>query len=289
MKHSELVEFTKKYLMDNQVADYNSDAFLLLEHIFGISRAEYFLKMSEDIEVSEKISEYKKCLEMRALGKPLQYITGTQDFMGLTFIVNENVLIPRYDTEILVENVLKKLKAYDKSEDNVRVCDMCTGSGCIGISIAKLGNVNDVICVDISKDALKVARENAKVNETSYIKFIEGDLFTAFDDKKSQIFDFIVSNPPYIRTEEIDELMREVRLHEPKLALDGDSDGLKFYNIITKEAASHLYEGGWLMYEIGYDQGEDVSNLMKENGFADVEVIKDLAGLDRVVIGRRCC
>ena len=286
MNYSELLEYAKKYLMENDIADYNSDPYLLLEYVFGITKTEYILKKTEKISDEEKITEYKKYLEMRAAGKPLQYITGTQDFMGLTFKVNENVLIPRYDTEILVDEALKKIKAYDKS--NISVCDMCTGSGCIGISIAKLGKVNDVTCVDISVDALEVAKENASANQVSNIGFVNSDLFTAFDEAENAVkFDFIISNPPYIRSDEIEGLMREVRLHEPRLALDGDDDGLKFYNIITKEAAKRLYDGGWLLYEIGCDQGNSVSELMKKSGFVDVQIIKDLAGLDRVVLGKK--
>lgn len=285
MKYNELVDFAKKYLEEKGVFDYHSDTFLLLEYVFGISKTEYFLKMSEDIQDTDKIDIYIGCLEVRANGKPLQYITGTQDFMGFSFKVSEAVLIPRYDTEILVENVLNTLKEYTVNGDDVRVCDMCTGSGCIGISIAKLGNIKDVTCVDISKEALEIARENADLNNVSNIKFVHSNLFTEISaDKK---FDFIVSNPPYIKTMDIEDLMDEVRLHEPRLALDGDSDGLKFYNKITREAVLYLKNGGWLMYEIGYDQGEEVNNIMKENGFADVKVIKDLAGLDRVVIGRK--
>ncbi len=288
MKYSELIEFAKKYLMENDIADYSSDAYLLLEFVFGITRTNYFLKMNEIVEEEEKLQQYKNYLEIRASGRPLQYITGTQDFMGLTFKVNENVLIPRYDTEVLVEKVLEKLKSYEKASGTIRVCDMCTGSGCIGISIARLGKVEDVTCVDISKEALEVAKGNAEVNNVRNIHFVNSNLFEAFPKNENDVkFDFIVSNPPYIRTDEIEGLMREVRLHEPRLALDGDHDGLKFYNIITKEAVSRLHKGGWLMYEIGYDQGEQVSESMKENGFADVEVIKDLAGLDRVVIGRK--
>ncbi len=286
MNYSELLEYAKNYLMENGVADYNSDGWLFLEYVFGVSRAEYFLKMNELVEDEEKLQQYKAYLEMRASGKPLQYITGTQDFMGLTFKVNENVLIPRYDTEVLVDEALKKIKAYDKPD--IRVCDMCTGSGCIGISIAKLGNVEDVTCVDISKAALEVAKENAKANDVANINFVNSDLFEAFEKWENAIkFDFIISNPPYIRSDEIEGLMREVRLHEPRLALDGDDDGLKFYNIITKEAVSHLNNGGWLMYEIGCDQGEEVSELMRNSGFVQIRVIKDLAGLDRVVIGRK--
>ncbi|MBP3338433.1 MAG: peptide chain release factor N(5)-glutamine methyltransferase [Lachnospiraceae bacterium] len=285
MNYSELFDYAKNYLIDNDIADYNSDSYLLLEYVFGISKTDFFLKKNENVD-DIKLEEFKNYLKERASGKPLQYITGTQDFMGLTFKVNENVLIPRYDTEILVDTALKVLKTYDKS--SIRVCDMCTGSGCIGISIAKLGNISDVTCVDISKAALEVAKENANINDANNIHFVNSDLFEAFDEGENAVkFDFIISNPPYIRSDEIEGLMREVRLHEPRLALDGDDDGLKFYNIITKEAAKRLYDGGWLLYEIGCDQGISVSELMKESGFTEVKVIKDLAGLDRVVIGKK--
>ena len=285
MNYRELLDYAKKYLMENDVADYNSDAYLFFEYVFGISKTEFFLKMNEKIDDEGKIAKYKDCLNMRALGKPLQYITGTQNFMGLTFKVDENVLIPRYDTEILVDLALKKIKTYHKSD--IRVCDMCTGSGCIGISIAKLGNLSDVTCVDISAAAIKVAKENAMANGVPHINFVNSDLFAEFDEDINAVkYDFIISNPPYIRTDEIEGLMREVRLHEPRLALDGDDDGMKFYNIITREAVNRLCHGGWLMYEIGCDQGISVSELMKASGFTEVQVIKDLAGLDRVVLGR---
>ncbi len=284
MKYSQLIEFAKKYLMENNISDYDIDAYLLLEYVFGMTKMDYFMKMNEIIDDEEKLNQYKKYLEIRAAGKPLQYITGIQDFMGLTFKVSEAVLIPRYDTEILVDKVLRKIKEYPKNNLELRICDMCTGSGCIGISIAKLGDVKDVTCVDISKDALEVAKVNAVSNGVEYIKFVQSDLFSQLEENVK--FDFIVSNPPYIKTAEIDGLMKEVRMFEPTLALDGDIDGLKFYNIITKEAASRLHNGGWLMYEIGCEQGVEVSELMKAAGFVDVEVIKDLAGLDRVVIGR---
>lgn len=284
MKYSQLIEFAKKYLMENNISDYDIDAYLLLEYVFGMTKMDYFMKMNEIIDDEEKLNQYKKYLEVRAAGKPLQYITGIQDFMGLTFKVSEAVLIPRYDTEILVDKVLRKIKEYPKNNLELRICDMCTGSGCIGISIAKLGKTTDVTCVDISKDALEVAKKNAVSNGVEYIKFVQSDLFSQLEENVK--FDFIVSNPPYIKTAEIDGLMKEVRMFEPTLALDGDIDGLKFYNIITKEAASRLHNGGWLMYEIGCEQGVEVSELMKAAGFVDVEVIKDLAGLDRVVIGR---
>lgn len=288
MKYSELIEFAKNYLMNENISDYDTDVFLLMEFVFGMSRTDYFLKMSDIISDEDKLSEYKKLLEIRAEGKPLQYITGHQEFMGLDFKVNENVLIPRYDTEILVETVQKMIEEYliqnhrgIRQNKDISMLDMCTGSGCIGISIAKLCNLKNVTCVDISKEALAVAEVNAASNAASFIKFVNSDLFANIKGK----YDFIVSNPPYIRTDEIAGLMREVKAFEPKLALDGDVDGLKFYKKITEEAVRHLNSGGWLMYEIGCEQGVKVSELMKENGFANVEVIKDLAGLDRVVIG----
>ena len=196
--------------------------------------------------------------------------------MGLEFGVNEYVLVPRQDTEILVESVL------DILEGGMEVLDMCTGSGCILISLLKLCSFADVrgVGADVSEHALKVACENAEKLGVD-VKFLHSDLFSNVEGK----YDVIVSNPPYIRTAVIEELKEEVKLHDPFIALDGKEDGLYFYRRIVDESTNHLKKGGKLYFEIGYDQGEDVSRLMREAGFADVTVKKDLAGLDRVVFG----
>ena len=188
--------------------------------------------------------------------------------------MNEHVLIPRFDTEILVEEVMKEL------HDGFSILDMCTGSGCILLSLLKYSNNCSGVGVDISENALAVAKENQKRLGLD-ASFVQSDLFEQITGK----YDIIVSNPPYIRSDVIPTLMEEVRLHEPVLALDGTEDGLFFYRKIVKESTDYLNGGGWLFFEIGYDQGEAVKKLMEENGFKNVKVVKDYAGLDRVVLG----
>lgn len=282
MTYRELLQKGEAILKDKEIADYKIDAFLLMEYVFNINRTSYITKGFNDIsEEQSYIDRYLECINLRSTHIPLQHITNEQEFMGLGFFVNENVLIPRQDTEVLVEKTMDIVKSYECN--SVRVLDMCTGSGCIAISLAKLLNLKDVSAVDLSNKALEVARKNAKFHKVD-IEFFESDLFTAITDRK---FDIIVSNPPYIRPEVIRTLMEEVRDHEPMMALDGSEDGLKFYREITSNAKTALQDGGYLLYEIGYDQGNEVRAIMENNGFDDIEVIKDLAGLDRVVKGRK--
>ena len=265
------------------------DARLLLEDICHTNRND--LLVHGDREVSpEDEAKYLEWIDKRATRIPLQHITGVQEFMGLEFEVNEHVLIPRQDTEILVEEILKDL------HDGTMILDMCTGSGCILISLLQFSNDCEGVGVDISAEALAVAKRNAsrllaEKNDDTSFSFIESDLFdklygTDGDGIKAKSFDIIVSNPPYIRSDVITTLMDEVRLHEPIGALDGTADGLFFYREITDQSKDFLKNGGKLFYEIGYDQGEAVKNIMEIAGFLDVKMIKDFAGLDRVVYGR---
>lgn len=263
-------EEASKKLQEQDIPDAKLDAWYLLEQVSGLTRAEYFLHQEEEME-EEAYIELERLLKLRMNHIPLQQITGNQEFMGLPFRVNEHVLIPRQDTEILVEEVLKVSK--DKS-----VLDMCTGSGCIIISIAKLGKIKAAVAADISTEALLVAKENARENEAP-VQFVKSDMF----EEIHQTFDIIVSNPPYIKTAEIQKLMPEVKEHEPYIALDGDTDGLKFYRIIAEKAGEFLNKDGYLFLEIGYDQGEAVKELLSLNGFNDIRILKDLAGLDRVI------
>ncbi len=252
------------------------DARLLLEYVCGTNRND--LLVHGDREVTPQMQEqYFAYISRRQSRIPLQHITGVQEFMGLEFAVNEHVLIPRQDTEILVETVMKD--EYDGS----RILDMCTGSGCILISLLHFSNWCEGVGVDISREALQVAGENAKrlLAQEKRPTFIESDLF----EKVDGIFDIIVSNPPYIRTAVIETLMPEVRKHEPMQALDGFEDGLFFYRKIVEKAPMYLNKGGRLYFEIGHDQGTEVSALMTDAGFGQVRVIKDYAGLDRVVSG----
>ncbi len=254
------------------------DAWYLLEYETGVSRAMFFTDPDREIE-KEQAEHYQKDIETRVGRIPLQHITGEQEFMGLNFKVNEHVLIPRQDTETLVEEALKKIRP------DMQILDMCTGSGCILESILKFAerkgiHMSGTGC-DISKEALKVAKENDSRLQTNAM-FIQSDLFEHITEK----FDMIVSNPPYIRTEEISRLEDEVKLHDPWIALDGKEDGLYFYRLIVKESVKHIKKGGYLLFEIGFDQGKDVTGLLEEQGYEEIQVKKDLAGLDRVVIGR---
>lgn len=347
MNLQEALKHGEEYLAACGIDDASVDAWLLLEYVTGITRTRFLLDRGQEMQEADRI-RYRELLEKRGVHIPLQHLTGVQEFMGLEFQVNEHVLIPRQDTEILVEEAMKYLRP------GMRVLDLCTGSGCIGISLAKLwpGGAwkcknSDVLsglkvianeqlsqmqtswkqdakaagkplaisvdCADISLEALKVAQGNADKLDAA-VRLIHSDLFESLDKedgceaetavaenrKTAQeiletkrsfagaigVYDMIVSNPPYIQTSVIEGLSEEVRLHEPFGALDGKEDGLYFYRKIIRESRAHLCGDGWLLFEIGYDQGEAVSQLMKENGFADPQVVKDLAGLDRVVYAR---
>lgn len=309
MTYRELLTQGENILRENDIIEYKVDAFSLLENVFSMNKTSFLLSATENISDETKIEEYMKKINMRAKHIPLQHITFEQDFMGYKFYVNEDVLIPRWDTEILVEKTLdlcKNINAKKSDTDNVNqedtiannnkqnictkklgvgnieILDMCTGSGCIGISLKKLCKNSVVTAVDLSKKALEVARKNAKSLDAD-VTFLESDLFEKLE---SETFDIIVSNPPYIRTNDIDGLMDEVKLHEPFMALDGSFDGLKFYREITTASTKHLKKNGYLIYEIGCDQAYEVRAIMKNNGFDDIETIKDLAGLDRVIYGR---
>lgn len=273
MTFREAISFGEEKLNIAGIDDAKHDAWLLLTFICKIDRTFYYVHMDDDMSV-EQVAEYENVLNKRAEHVPLQYITGEQEFMGIPFHVNDSVLIPRQDTETLVEEALKVVRP------GMKVLDMCTGSGCILISILK--NIVDVegFGYDISKQAINVAKENAKLNNVN-ATFERSDLFDDVSDK----FDVIVSNPPYIPTDVIGGLMPEVAVFEPMLALDGKEDGLHFYRRIVEKASEYLNPGGKLLFEIGHDQGKSVLGLMKEAGFQDVRVVKDLVGNDRVVIG----
>lgn len=258
------------------IADSQVDSWLLAEFVFGITRVKYYADMQMTVD-GRSAEKYNELVNQRAGHIPLQHIIGTQEFMGLTFKVNENVLIPRQDTELLVENVVDYL-----GNDERTVLDLCTGSGCIAVSIDRLSKDSKVTAVDISEKALEVAQENNSLNNAN-VTFIQSDLFTNVTGR----YDIIVSNPPYIRTDEIPELMEEVKSHEPVMALDGMEDGLYFYKKICGEASDYLNDNGKIFFEIGYDQGDDVSEILRQNRFCNIEVLKDLSGNDRVVIARK--
>lgn len=349
---ADVLNYGKKILKNAGIVEADLDAWYLFEQSFGISRAQYFLCARENIVGStaqkiavqeqhgdllesgnalecaelwlkEKLSAYEHALKKRAARIPLQQIIGQQEFMGLSFFVNEHVLIPRQDTETLVELVLQEQKDKD-----ISILDMCTGSGCIAVSLKKLGGYAHVEGADISEEALKVAKRNSEeilenndvnndavssrteqiqnctnltnnqnkqdnseermVSEASKLSqagvtFRHSDMFSNFPETEQ--FDVIVSNPPYIPSAVIEELEPEVRDHEPRGALDGTADGLYFYRILAEECAKHLTPGGHVYFEIGYDQGAAVKELLDIHGFKDTRVIQDLAGKDRVVCG----
>ena len=349
---ADVLNYGKKILKNAGIVEADLDAWYLFEQSFGISRAQYFLCARENIVGStaqkiavqeqhgdllesgnalecaelwlkEKLSAYEHALKKRAARIPLQQIIGQQEFMGLSFFVNEHVLIPRQDTETLVELVLQEQKDKD-----ISILDMCTGSGCIAVSLKKLGGYAHVEGADISEESLKVAKRNSeeilenndvnndavnsrteqiqnctnltnnqnkqdnseermvsevrRVSQTG-VTFRHSDMFSSF--RGTEQFNVIVSNPPYIPSAVIEELEPEVRDHEPRGALDGTADGLYFYRILAEECAKHLTPGGHVYFEIGYDQGMAVKELLDNHGFKDTRVIQDLAGKDRVVCG----
>lgn len=265
---------TKK-LEEAGVPEASENARLLLEAVCQTKRQDLYLHPERELS-PEEASKYWELIALRCKRIPLQQLTGTQCFMGYDFIVNESVLIPRQDTEILVEQVL------NDGAQNCFVLDLCSGSGCIPLSIKLLGNSGMTIGCDISKEALSCAGKNAE-RLNAAVSFYEGDLFEAVPLEYRGSFDIITSNPPYIRSGEIDTLMPEVKDHEPHMALDGGEDGLVFYRRIADEAGSWLKKGGRIYMETGFDQAGDVSRIFEEKGYKEIKVIKDHAGLDRVV------
>ena len=278
MTYRQILSEAEVILKSAGIHEYKSDSWLLFEYAFGMNRTGYLIKADEEIlpDKENVIMSFKAMINERATRRPLQHITGVQEFYGLEFMVNENVLIPRQDTEILVENAMGIIK-----DSGYKVLDMCTGSGCIAITLAKNCRNSMVTGVDISTEALKVSEINKIKNSVKNVNFLQSNLFENINDK----YNVIVSNPPYIESDVIDTLMQEVKDFEPRLALDGEADGLKFYREITNKSLGYILPDGYLLYEIGHNQGKAVSSIMKENGYTSVKVIKDLAGLDRVVVG----
>lgn len=273
MNYRDAMALGEKALGVAGIVDAKNDAWLLLTYVCKIDRTFYYTHMDDEI-LMDSFKEYESVIRKRAEHVPLQYITGEQEFFGLLFKVNPSVLIPRQDTESLVEEAIKLAKP------GMKIMDMCTGSGCILISVMK--NVPNIegVGYDISKQALSVAKENARLNGVNAL-FEKSDLFEEITEK----YDMIISNPPYIPSNDIISLMPEVGQFEPIEALDGMEDGLYFYRKIVMESNHHLNEGGMLLFEIGCDQGQAVSSMMVYAGFKDVKVLKDLANNDRIVTG----
>lgn len=287
MNAKELITWGTEQLEKETIEDASLDAWYLFEFVSGLTRVDYILKMNEEVDAEQR-KEYEALIAKRKSHIPLQHLTGVQAFMGYDFFVNEHVLIPRQDTETVLEEVLNKVK---KAET---VLDLCTGSGCIGISLALLGQYKEVFLSDLSNDALLVAEKNAqtllgkeKEEMLEHLHIVQGNLFESIPE--GSMFDLIVSNPPYIPTSVCETLMEEVREHEPRMALDGEEDGLFFYRKIIEEARNYLKQGGWIFFEIGHDQGEALRNIFANyEEYSEVQIKKDLAGLDRIAFAKYC-
>lgn len=273
MKLREMYQKGVCTLQDAGFPEAKSDIYLLLDGLFSFTMTDVMVHGEQELS-EEQVAAFEEALKRRLQHIPVQHITGKQEFMGLSFSVNEHVLIPRQDTEILVEEVLRNL------HDGFSILDMCTGSGCIVLSLLHYSNGCQATAVDISEKAIEVAEKNADALQKK-VTLIQSDLF----ENVTGQYDIIVSNPPYICSDVIPTLMEEVRLHEPMQALDGMEDGLFFYRRIIEDSKKHLLSGGMLFFEIGYDQGKSVPELMREAGYKDVAVVQDYAGLDRVVYG----
>ena len=268
--------------MQNNVIDSAQKADILLEYVLNKTKVELTIFALQEIENKDE-KRFLEYINEISLGKPLQYITRTQEFMGMSFYVDENVLIPQPDTEILVEEAIEVIKEMYANKSNIEILDLCTGSGAIIVSIEKILNNKNIefFATDISNNALKIAKKNAISNNTNTkIKFILSDMFNNIENE----FDLIISNPPYIESKEILNLPKEVQ-NEPLLALDGGEDGLNYYRIIAKDAKKYLKEHGVLLLEIGYKQRESVEEILEKNDYKNITCIKDLAGNNRVIKG----
>ncbi len=298
MKHTlqSLLTFGREELKRRGVPDPELDAKYLLLEAFRTDMVHFLMNRSHQLPdndgISEGISRYREMIGQRGKRIPLQQILGAQEFMGLSFFINRHVLIPRQDTETLVELVLKEHPG--KGE---HILDLCTGSGCIAISLARLGNYRRITAVDLSAEALKVAGRNRESllscmdkegKSGCQVELLQGDLFLALEPVEETLekgwdgFDILVSNPPYIPTQHILGLEAEVKDHEPRMALDGNADGLEFYRRIAKSSERYLKNGASIYLEIGYDQGEKVRQILQDHGFCDVRIIPDAAGHERV-------
>lgn len=292
----EMLTMGEKQLMDSDIADAARDCKILYCYMMDIPFSKIILEYQNMLQ-DRLCEKYFELIDRRSSGEPVQYIMESQEFMGLEFIVNENVLIPRQDTETLVEDALEIINTgtlrgedMDVKRKEWDILDLCTGSGAIGVSLARIANKVNVTCSDISEGAIKVAKENAqKHGVAKSVKFEQGDLFKPFSKHfRKQKFDMIISNPPYIKSSVIPTLQKEVCEHEPLSALDGGESGLDFYERIVSGVGSHLRKSGVLLLEIGHDQGEAVSGLLSRNGeFTSIRVLKDLANRDRIVFAKK--
>ena len=274
MKYIEVFDKYVKLLEEKNFKDAKSDILLLIYEIFDFDFSKWTMYKYDEIEDISKLDKLNEYVEKRLGHMPIQYILNKAYFCGLPLYVNENVLIPRFDTEVLVEEVL----ALSKKDKSKRILDMCTGSGAIAIALKKLGGFDRVDALDISDNALEVAKRNAKELDLD-INFLKSDMFSSLTSEIK--YDIIVSNPPYIQSDVVDTLENEVKDFEPRLALDGDADGMKFYKIIAENYEQYLANNGVLALEIGYDEADDIRALFEGK---NVVIKKDLANLDRVAI-----
>jgi release factor glutamine methyltransferase len=272
-----VLNWTKGYLAEKGVENARLEAEWLLSAVLGLDRVGLYVNFEKPLLPAE-LAAFRGMVSRRAKREPLQYILGSQEFMGLEFRVTPAVLIPRHDTEPLVQ------EAVNRAGNVQRVLDIGAGSGCIAVALAKLLPNATVVAVDSSDVALAVARENAGLNGVA-VRFVLGSLFEPFEGER---FDLIVSNPPYIPTADLAALQPEVREFEPKGALDGGADGLDFYRLIIPAAPEYLNPGGWLMVEVGMGQAEAVKGIFADAGFAEVFTVKDPGNIERVVGGRIC-
>ena len=276
------------------IEDFEYESWVLLEWKLHIDRAEFYMNPNGEVK-QELLEDLEEVLLKREQRVPLQYLMGECEFMGFDFSVDERVLIPRQDTECLVELAVEDIRnvktqnrcefnnaADQKNEQKVKVLDLCTGSGCIGISVKKLCQNTKVTLADISEGALAVAKKNAE-NLNANVTLIRGNLFENIEGR----FDYILSNPPYIPSQVIQGLMPEVKDHEPRMALDGEPDGLKFYRILAEEGKKYLKNGGSIYMEIGWDQAKDVTKIFETMGFKGLRTVRDMTGNDRVVCARK--
>lgn len=270
----QLYDIGCKMLQEASIEHATYDARALLEWVMDFGHADFILNAMQTVD-EEKEHDYMEAIQKRSTHYPLQYIMGQCSFMDFDFLVGEGVLIPRQDTEVLVETVLEREKDVPQ-----HILDLCTGSGCIAISLKKYFPASSVVAVDLSSDALSIAKQNANHLEAD-VTFLESDLFSNVEG----VFDIIVSNPPYIKTKEIDTLMEEVKMFEPMMALDGKEDGLFFYNRLLSDGRRYAKKGTRVYVEIGHDQGREVKALFLKYGYKQVNIRKDLAGLDRIVYG----
>ena len=276
----ELLDIGSKALKDKNIDTYILDSQLLLGMVLGKDKIYIITNRNKDVSIKDE-KEYLDLIEKRSEKMPIKYILGETEFMGLDFDVEEGVLIPRGDTEILVEELLSIIN----EDEELEICDLCSGSGAIGIALATYRKNISVDEIDNFSIPEKVTKSNIlKHGLENRVKFIKSNLLEE-PIKEEKKYDLIVSNPPYIKASEIDKLMDDVKLYEPHTALDGGEDGLVFYRRIIEESKITLKNNGILAFEIGHDQGIDVRILMEEAGFKNVKLVKDLAGLDRVLLG----